>query len=173
MAAAVLLAAALSGCSGLKPPADEPAPAPTAPPAVQPAPSPTPPVRVRPDREARLRTAVADWIGTPHRLGGTDRHGIDCSAFVRRLYRTVFDLELPRTTAQQVQLGRPVTRGKMRTGDLVFFQPDKKYRHVGVYLSRGEFAHASKSRGVTISQMDNPYWKRVLLAIRRILPPYN
>lgn len=119
--------------------------------------------------EARLRAAAQQWEGTPHRLGGLTRKGIDCSGLTLQLYRHLFDIRLPRQTQEQLQQGRRVPLGKLHPGDLVFFQPPQKPRHVGVYLGRGEFVHASKTRGVMISRLDTGYWQAFFFAARRIL----
>lgn len=120
--------------------------------------------------EATLRAEVDQWMGTPHRLGGLDRHGVDCSGFVLRVYRTLYGLDLPRVTEDQVRTGTPVPRLSLRTGDLVFFRLSRKTRHVGIYLTDGEFAHASSSQGVMISRLTEPYWDRVYWTARRLLP---
>jgi cell wall-associated NlpC family hydrolase len=121
--------------------------------------------------DGKLRQAVAQWYGTGHRLGGNDRDGIDCSAFVRQLFADQMDLILPRTTEEQMRCGRPVRLEEVKTGDLVFFHPEGKYGHVGVYLSRDEFAHASTSQGVMVSSLQTPYWRQSLSCLRRVLPP--
>lgn len=125
------------------------------------------------DIERRLRTVVDDWHGTPHVFGGTERDGLDCSAFMQVVYRTVFGMTIPRSTAQQVLEGHTVPRRQLRAGDLVFFRPERKQRHVGVYLSAGRFAHVSSSQGVTISDLDTPYWRRAYWTSRRLIgsPP--
>ena len=120
--------------------------------------------------ERALRAAESDWRGVPHRFGGSTRQGIDCSAFVQAVYRDVFAQELPRTTAEQVQLGSAISTVDLRPGDLVFFRPTTKTRHVGVYLSQGEFAHASASRGVMISNLEEAYWHRHYWTARRVVP---
>lgn len=118
--------------------------------------------------EQRLRSEVEAWRGTPHALGGTDQRGLDCSAFVQRVYASLFDVHLPRTTAEQAKAGRPVRNG-LQAGDLVFFKPSEKTNHVGIYLSEGEFAHVSSSRGVTISHLSEAYWRDAYWTSRRIL----
>ncbi|WP_228350325.1 NlpC/P60 family protein [Rhodocaloribacter litoris] len=120
--------------------------------------------------EQRLRAEVATWIGTPHRWGGASRAGVDCSGLVHVLFGELFALRLPRTTEAQARTGTPVRPEALRAGDLVFFQIDKRTRHVGIYLCCGEFAHASSSLGVTISHLDEPYWQRAFRAARRVLP---
>lgn len=119
--------------------------------------------------EQQLRAAVGGWIGTPHKLGGNDHSGIDCSGFVQMVYLDVFNVRLPRSTALQVQTGAPIRLAQLRIGDLVFFHPPNKIRHVGVYLGRGEFAHASASRGVVISKLRTSYWQKCYWTSRRII----
>jgi probable lipoprotein NlpC len=119
--------------------------------------------------EQNLRAEAAKWKGTPHRLGGTDHSGIDCSGLVMRVYKDLFGKKLPRTTWAQSRMGRPVAVHALKAGDLVFFDPPGKRRHVGIYLSRGEFVHASYSRGVMISNLHNPYWRRTFWTVRRVL----
>ena len=120
--------------------------------------------------EKRLRGEVAQWTGTPHVLGGTTARGIDCSAFVQNVYSDAFDISLPRTTSDQARRGNEVRQRELRPGDLVFFKPPTKTRHVGIYLSNGEFAHASSSQGVTISDINHDYWQRSYWTSRRVLP---
>lgn len=120
--------------------------------------------------EVALRREVARWEGTPHVLGGESRSGLDCSAFVMRLYDDLFGIRLPRTTEAQVQVGQAVAEHALQPGDLVFFQPSRKTRHVGVYLSDGEFAHVSSSQGVTISRLQERYWQDAYWTARRLLP---
>ena len=121
--------------------------------------------------EKRLREEYRHWEGTRHRLGGTGSRGIDCSGFVKAVYKDVFNIDLPRTTRAQVRQGQPVTFGKLRAGDLVFFKPPSYSRHVGIYLGGSEFVHASKNNGVTLSKIDRHYWGKYYWTARRILPP--
>ena len=120
--------------------------------------------------EQRLRAAVDHWRGTPYDLGGTSTAGIDCSAFVQALYRDVLGVPVPRTTEKQVQTGQPIPVEEAQPGDLVFFRPARKQRHVGVYLGDGDFAHASVSQGVMVSRLQEAYWRDVYWMTRRLLP---
>jgi cell wall-associated NlpC family hydrolase len=161
----VLLVLVFSACTSSRVMVPERESAPATEPAVAKQPV-TPPS----DVEDRLRSEVEAWWGASHRWGGTQRDGVDCSGFVMVLYRDLFDRLLPRTTAEQSRAGTPVERGELTAGDLVFFLPPTKTRHVGIYLSDGQFAHASTSQGVTISQLDQPYWQRAYWQARRVLP---
>ncbi|SCZ85950.1 C40 family peptidase [Nitrosomonas mobilis] len=107
----------------------------------------------------RLYTHYQQWQGTPYRLGGESRSGIDCSALVRTVYQSAFGVDLPRLTGVQAQLGNEIGRHELKAGDLVFFKTGKRTQHVGIYLEDRKFLHASTSVGVTISRMDNTYWR--------------
>lgn len=119
---------------------------------------------------ADLRASAARWNGVPHEWGGTSRRGVDCSGLVQALYDETFDMGLPRSTRRQARLGARVDERRLQPGDLVFFRPEGRKRHVGVYLSGGEFVHASSSRGVMVSRLDEPYWQRHWWQARRVLP---
>ncbi|MGF1728065.1 NlpC/P60 family protein [Photobacterium kasasachensis] len=108
------------------------------------------------------------WKGTPYRLGGKSRRGIDCSAFVQVGYYDVFNKILPRTTGEQVRMGRWIPLADAKEGDLVFFKTGRRLRHVGIYLGNAEFLHASTSQGVMISSLANPYWRRAFWQVRRV-----
>lgn len=114
---------------------------------------------------------IRTWDGTPHIWGGETRAGVDCSAFVMRIYADALGVDLPRTTEAQAQLGRPVSPSELTTGDLVFFRTAPKTRHVGIYLRDGEFAHAGASEGVTRSHLSTDYWQRTYWMSRRLLEP--
>lgn len=111
------------------------------------------------------------WVGTPYRLGGESERGIDCSALVQSVFSDTFRLALPRTTGGQAHTGVSVDRHELRPGDLVFFRPPGRYRHVGIYVGDGHFLHASTSRGVMISDLDDRYWQRYYWQARRALAP--
>lgn len=116
---------------------------------------------------ALLGTYHQSWRGTPYRLGGASRSGIDCSAFVQQAYHAVYGVALPRTTALQKNVGKSI-KGPYKTGDLILFKTQRKTRHIGIYLDRNRFLHASTSAGVTISSLDTPYWRQHFWQARRL-----
>jgi probable lipoprotein NlpC len=119
---------------------------------------------------AQLNDQLHHWQGTPYRYGGLDENGVDCSGFVYRTFRDRFDLQLPRTTAAQTELGTKVSRDELLPGDLVFFKTGsgESGLHVGIYDSGDQFIHASTSRGVMRSSLENVYWKKAYWQARRI-----
>lgn len=117
----------------------------------------------------RLQQQAAAWHGVPYRYGGIDKSGTDCSGFTYITYRELFDHHLPRTTAAQAQSGITVDKSTLRAGDLLFFKTGFKQRHVGVYIADGRFVHASSSKGVTTSDLSNPYWRDNYWHSRRLV----
>lgn len=99
------------------------------------------------------------WVGTPYRSGGTTKKGVDCSGFVGNVYKDVYNINLPR---RSVDMQKAVTilsdKNKMKEGDLVFFGKGK-VNHVGIFLRNDRFIHASTSKGVIVSSLEEKYWK--------------
>jgi len=121
------------------------------------------------DVKSRLMDQYANWKGVRYRLGGSSRSGIDCSAFVQRTFQEQFGLTLPRSTSEQQEIGKSVSRNKLVTGDLVLFRAGSTGRHVGIYIGNNQFVHASTSSGVVISSMNEPYWNKRYNEARRVL----
>jgi len=118
---------------------------------------------------SQLQKAFSYWQGTPFRLGGDNKKGIDCSALVQNIYHDSFNVRLPRTTDKQVQKGFVVSRDQLQVGDLLFFKTSWNVRHVGIYIGHNKFIHASTSKGVITSSLDNSYWKSRYWQAKRIL----
>ena len=116
----------------------------------------------------KLYAQYAQWKGIKYKLGGLNKNGIDCSGFVFITFKSKLRIVLPRTTYLQVATGSNVERSQLQAGDLVFFKTGKFQRHVGIYLEHGKFLHASASQGVTISRLDNNYWKSKYWRAKRI-----
>ncbi|MFS7191077.1 NlpC/P60 family protein [Serratia proteamaculans] len=119
---------------------------------------------------AQLNEQLRQWYGAPYRYGGLDRGGVDCSGFVYRTFSDRFDMQLPRSTEAQTSLGTKVSRDELMPGDLVFFKTGggENGLHVGIYDTNDQFIHASTSRGVMRSSLNNVYWKKVYWQARRI-----
>ncbi len=100
------------------------------------------------------------WRSVPNRAGGLSKRGVDCSGFVYLTYRSFFGIQLPRETTAQARIGEDIDQDELQPGDLVFFKTGLVQRHVGMYTGNRRFVHASSSRGVMESNMDNPYWSR-------------
>ncbi len=106
-----------------------------------------------------LYSQFNDWQGVRYQRGGLSQHGIDCSGFVYLTFKSRLGLDLPRTTWMQSKLGKEIKKSDLRSGDLVFFKTGITSSHVGIYLEKNKFLHASEKKGVTISKLDHTYWK--------------
>jgi peptidoglycan endopeptidase LytE len=107
------------------------------------------------------------FLGAPYKLGGSTLKGIDCSAFVKKIYE-IFNIQLPRTTREQFKIGKKVEKDQLEEGDLVFFKRRGNRAHVGIYVGDNQFIHASSySREVKIDHLDTPYYsQRFLRGVR-------
>ncbi|MBL3656756.1 C40 family peptidase [Fulvivirga sediminis] len=123
---------------------------------------------------------IESWIGTPYKMGGEDKAGIDCSFFVQYLYHDVYNKLIERTAERQFM--SPDTdkfRGQeyLQEGDLLFFNSEgAQYlpiTHVGVYLDNQRFVHAASNHdaeghsGVQISNLSDSYWQKMFVAAGR------
>jgi len=108
-----------------------------------------------------------DWRGVRYREGGLSKNGVDCSGYVYLTYRQRLNRNIPRSTELLVKSGTRVSPRQIQPGDLVFFKTGWKKNHVGIYLRNGKFMHASSSRGVMISEIQNPYWSDAFWMARR------
>jgi hypothetical protein len=114
---------------------------------------------------------VKKYLGIPYRRGGTSTKGMDCSSFVRTVYNKFFGINLPYTAGAQFNSSKfkKISNHEIQPGDLIFFATNKKKRisHVGMYVSEGQFIHASSSLGITMSSLDSRYWKKRFVGSKR------
>ncbi|WDF69565.1 NlpC/P60 family protein [Sphingobacterium oryzagri] len=109
----------------------------------------------------KLYQFVYEWLGTPYRLGGDSKNGIDCSKFSLAVYENVFNTTIGYNSRNQYANVKTIRKNDLQPGDLVFFKiRSRQITHVGVYLGDDKFAHASSSRGVMVSNLNEAYWKR-------------
>lgn len=99
-----------------------------------------------PVREARtlndLTACANSFLGVPYLWGGTTPAGFDCSGPVQYCYREVFNIELPRTTYYQCEVGVEVPFEELLPGDLLFFADGGDVHHVAMYLGDGYYVEA-------------------------------
>ena len=100
-------------------------------------------------------------MGTPYRYSGDSKNGIDCSGLVCEMYKSAYQKILTGSAKDIYEKTDPVKKEDLKEGDLVFFKIKKgRISHVGIYLGSKKFAHASTQRGVIISDLDEPYYKK-------------
>lgn len=115
------------------------------------------------------------YLGAPYKYGGNTSSGFDCSGFTVK----VFDenkTKLPRRSEDQSNSGKPISIKETKPGDLLFFATagGTRVTHVGIVHDIGnngevKFIHASTSKGVIISSLNEKYWNKAYLFARRVL----
>ncbi len=121
------------------------------------------------DRHLLAKVAQA-FLGLKYSRRGTSINGMDCSAFVQKVFR-IFDVDLPRTTREQFQMGYAVAREALAIGDLVFFKRGQARRpgHVGIYIGDGQFIHTSlRNQRVQVNNLESRYFAARYIGAKRV-----
>jgi cell wall-associated NlpC family hydrolase len=118
----------------------------------------------------RVINLAKTMLDIPYRFGGTTLRGIDCSAYVQRVFG-MLDIAIPRTAREQFSVGAQIGRDELSVGDLVFFRTYASFpSHVGIYLGDDLFIHASSMvRKVTIDSLEQGYYRTRFLGGRRLV----
>lgn len=120
---------------------------------------------------SRLEAAYGRWRGTPYRYGHQlPGLAADCSGFTQSVFKNQLSINLPRTTRKQINIGRNVPLKKAKAGDLVFFNLNNGYGHVGIYLENNIVMQATASRGVTKTDLNHGnWWSKRVFRVKRII----
>lgn len=118
----------------------------------------------------RLIVFAKKLMHLPYRFGGNGPFGIDCSAYVQKVY-SLIGLDLPRSAREQFRLGEEIKKEELAVGDLVFFRTYASFpSHVGIYLGNNLFIHASsKTKRVTIDSLETPYYLKRFIGARKLI----
>ncbi len=122
-----------------------------------------------PEFQKEIIDLAIGFLGIRYRFGGSSIRGMDCSAFVQKVY-ALAGIKIPRTARGQAEYGITVSRENLKPGDLLFFQTYAKYpSHVGIYIGNGKMIHASSaSKRIIISDINKDYYLRHFLFAKRI-----
>ncbi|NNE27709.1 MAG: C40 family peptidase [Saprospiraceae bacterium] len=127
------------------------------------------------DQKALRRTAI-NLIGSPYKYGGSSPNGFDCSGFTSYIYKTVLNVPLNRSSAEQSKMGKSVKTDELEIGDLVFFKltPKGKINHVAMVVDGTDgnmvVIHSTSSSGVIMQDiLASNYWKSKIVFAKRIL----
>ncbi len=112
------------------------------------------------------------WLGTPYGYGRAEKGvACDCSGMVMSVYEKVTGIKLPRNSAKQQEFCKKLKKKDVKVGDLCFFATGKdpdKVSHVGIMVDEKNFIHASTSKGVGISDINQPYYIRTFKGYGRV-----
>lgn len=123
------------------------------------------------ERASNLTESAMDLLGIRYKRGGnTPENGLDCSGFVRYVFKDAVGADLPRTSAEISRVGEKIDQKDLQPGDLVFYNTLRRgFSHVGIYLGDNKFIHSPAAGGkVRIESMDIAYWKKRFNGARRI-----
>ncbi len=118
-------------------------------------------------RRSKVVNYALQYVGNPYVWGGTSlTKGVDCSGFTMQVMRQ-FGVSLPHYSGSQAKMGKAVTSGNMRPGDLIFYAGSGgQVNHVAIYIGNGQVVHAaSRKSGIKISTWNY----RSPVAIRNVL----
>lgn len=120
------------------------------------------------DHSSVIQTALS-CRGARYRSGGASRGGFDCSGFTRYVFAKS-GISLPHSSAAQASVGSSISKSELRSGDLVFFQTNRRgISHVGIYIGNNQFVHAaSRGRGVRVDNLSSSYYVSRYRGARRL-----
>ncbi|OPY65989.1 MAG: D-gamma-glutamyl-meso-diaminopimelic acid endopeptidase CwlS precursor [Syntrophorhabdus sp. PtaU1.Bin050] len=125
------------------------------------------------DEKYMLVKVAKSFVGAPYQYGGETVRGLDCSAFVKKIYE-IFDVQLPRSAREQFGVGNRVSKEELSVGDLVFFRTKRSAgypTHVGIYIGDGNFIHSSSGHnrlGVKIDALSSDFYSRTYMGATRV-----
>ena len=123
------------------------------------------------ETESKTRIEVVqhaiNLLGKPYKNGARGPDAFDCSGLIYYIYQRV-SITLPVMTEEQVWFGYGISGDSVQPGDLVFFKIKKDY-HAGIMISQEKFIHSSNSKGVTVDDINESYWRKSLIGFRSIL----
>lgn len=123
------------------------------------------------DKTSNLTMNAMSLLGIKYKRGGNSpENGLDCSGFVRLVFKNTAETDLPRTAKEISNQGTTVDEKDLKPGDLVFYNTLRKsFSHVGIYLGDNKFIHAPSAGGrVRIESMNLDYWRKRFNGARRI-----
>ncbi len=120
-------------------------------------------------RPTNFEKYAKEWLGAKYVYGAASKKKTDCSGYVMQVYKGFYGIPLDHSAQHIYDDGRgySIRRTKLQEGDLVFFGNFWKISHVGIYLKGNRFIHASTSKGVVITSMDDNYWSSKYKGARR------
>ena len=122
----------------------------------------------------KILESAFSYLGTPYRYGGTTPGGFDCSGFVRHVF-SENGISLGRSSRDQALDGKRISLYDLKPGDLLFFNMRRRKQphidHVGLYIGKGQFIHASSShsREIKIEDLDTDRYLPRIVEARRVL----
>jgi cell wall-associated NlpC family hydrolase len=129
------------------------------------------------DQIGNMLLQSMNLIGIPYKWGGnTPSSGLDCSGFIRYVFKKSLGITLPRTANEMAMLGKKIPFNQLQPGDLVFFKTHggRPITHVGMYLGKNQFIQAPRTgKDIQISALDQYYRSKFVVAKRMVEEDLN
>ena len=124
-----------------------------------------------PERSPELLLQALATSGLDYRRGGQSHtSGFDCSGLVAHVFQQAYGVKLPHNSRAQSGYGKHIQVAELEIGDLVFFNTEQPFSHVGIYIGEERFVHAPRrGREVEVSDMHGGYWKKRYNGARRVV----
>lgn len=124
-----------------------------------------------------LLSEARSHMGKRYSRGSKGPGAFDCSGFSSYVYRQFGYNLSPSSRDQYANEGEKVDRKELRKGDLVFFKGRSTkggVGHVGIVVDADEkgnfsFIHAATSKGITISNCNEPYYASRFIGGKRVI----
>lgn len=104
--------------------------------------------------------------------------GFDCSGLTSYIYKTIFNIKLPRSARDQATYGLEVSVADIQVGDIICFDYNEPFGysdHVGIYIGNGRYIHASSSDRTyysdsgAVKEVAIDFAKKPVISIRRVI----
>jgi cell wall-associated NlpC family hydrolase len=111
-------------------------------------------------RLPQVITFAHQAMATPNTYlwGGTVGPNYDCSGLMQAAFASA-GIRLPRDSYQQEAFTEAIVWGDLEPGDLIFFGPPERTKHVALYLGQGRYIHSSGAdqgrNGIGIDSLDD------------------
>ncbi len=112
------------------------------------------------------------YLGVPHCIGGTTKKCMDCSGLLVRVFAT-HGIQLPHSSEEQARYGKILSgMDELKEGDMVFFirsyNTHRFITHSGIYIGDKKFIHTSSKNGVTVTSLEDAWWKEKFIFATRV-----
>ncbi len=126
----------------------------------------------KPDAIGEILIQATSLMGIAYKWGGnTPETGMDCSGFIKYVFKTSMGVTLPRTVSEMARVGIKVKLSEIKPGDLIFFNTlrGRRNSHIGMYVGNNQFIHSPRTgESIKISQY-NSYWRSHTNGVKRIV----